>query len=90
MAIQFHKDIPKAEAPKPRVIEPSQMPAAPPKELSPTKLKRRPNGSPKKLLSLRVDPEVIEVFKAAGEGWQGRMNDALREKAGLNTNDQSK
>ncbi|TKT42803.1 BrnA antitoxin family protein [Rhizobiaceae bacterium LC148] len=44
---------------------------------------RSPNGRPRKLLSLRIDQEVIDHFKATGEGWQARMNDALRKAAGL-------
>jgi uncharacterized protein (DUF4415 family) len=44
---------------------------------------RRPNGDAKKLISIRVDPEVIAWFQDAGEGWQTRMNEALRKAAGL-------
>jgi uncharacterized protein (DUF4415 family) len=44
---------------------------------------RRPNGDAKKLISIRVDPEVIAWFKAPGDGWQSRMNEALRKAAGL-------
>ncbi|MCQ0970676.1 BrnA antitoxin family protein [Paracoccus sp. TK19116] len=32
---------------------------------------------------MRLDPEVIDRFKADGPGWQSRMNDALRKAAGL-------
>ena len=32
---------------------------------------------------LRLDPDVVERFKADGEGWQTRMNEALRKAAGL-------
>lgn len=38
---------------------------------------------PKKLVSLRIDQDVIDCFKAGGDGWQSRMNDALRKAAGL-------
>jgi uncharacterized protein (DUF4415 family) len=45
---------------------------------------RGPQKAPtKKLISLRVDPDVLAKFKATGTGWQGRMNDALRKAAGL-------
>jgi len=44
---------------------------------------RKPDPNAKKLLTLRLDPDVIEHFKAAGEGWQTRMNEALRKAAGL-------
>jgi len=33
--------------------------------------------------TLRLDPEVLEVFKSTGPGWQGRMNLALRKAAGI-------
>lgn len=38
---------------------------------------------PKVAVSLRLDPEVIEAFKAEGPGWQSRMNQALRKAAGV-------
>ncbi|MCY1232925.1 BrnA antitoxin of type II toxin-antitoxin system [compost metagenome] len=44
---------------------------------------RKPDPNAKKLLTLRIDPDVIDHFKATGEGWQTRMNEALRKAAGL-------
>ncbi|MGO8242958.1 BrnA antitoxin family protein [Rhizobium johnstonii] len=44
---------------------------------------RKADPNSKKLLTLRLDPQVIEYFRATGEGWQTRMNDALRKAAGL-------
>ena len=44
---------------------------------------RKPDPNAKKLLTLRLDPDVIEHFKATGEGWQTRMNEALRKAAGI-------
>lgn len=38
---------------------------------------------PKKPISIRFDQDVIDHFKSSGEGWQSRMNDALRKVAGL-------
>lgn len=38
---------------------------------------------PKLAVSIRLDQEVVERFKAAGPGWQSRMNDALRHVVGL-------
>src|SRR6266404_9289154 len=35
--------------------------------------------SPKKLISLRLDQDVIERFRAGGPGWQSRINAALRK-----------
>ncbi|QLF69774.1 BrnA antitoxin family protein [Peteryoungia desertarenae] len=39
--------------------------------------------SPKKAISIRLDQEVIDRFKATGDGWQSRMNEALRKAVGL-------
>ena len=39
--------------------------------------------NPKVAVSLRLDQEIVARFKATGPGWQTRMNDALREAAGL-------
>jgi uncharacterized protein (DUF4415 family) len=39
--------------------------------------------NPKVAVSLRLDREVVEQFKATGSGWQTRMNSALRQAAGL-------
>jgi len=30
-------------------------------------------------IKLRLDPDIIEAFKASGRGWQTRMNEALRD-----------
>lgn len=42
----------------------------------------RPVGSvkadAKKSITLRLDPDVVERWRASGPGWQRRMNDALR------------
>lgn len=39
--------------------------------------------APKQAVSLRLDPDLIDWFKRGGEGWQTRINDALRQVAGL-------
>jgi uncharacterized protein (DUF4415 family) len=36
-------------------------------------------GAPKRLVSLRLDQDVIDAFRAGGPGWQSRMNSALRK-----------
>ena len=33
----------------------------------------------KKQITLRIDEDVLEWFKAQGKGYHGRMNDALRD-----------
>jgi uncharacterized protein (DUF4415 family) len=45
---------------------------------------RGPQKTPtKKLISLRLDGDVIEHFRKRGPGWQGRINDTLRKAARL-------
>lgn len=34
--------------------------------------------APKKLISLRLDPDIIEFFRSQGKGYQTRMNAVLR------------
>jgi uncharacterized protein (DUF4415 family) len=47
-----------------------------------TKSRGRPKSeNPKMPLKLRIDPDVVNAYKAEGEGWQTRMNDALRDYA---------
>lgn len=33
--------------------------------------------------TIRLDPDVVDAFKADGPGWQSRINAALRKAAGL-------
>jgi uncharacterized protein (DUF4415 family) len=40
-------------------------------------------ANPRQQISLRLDGDVIEKFKATGKGWQSRVNEALRKAAGL-------
>src|SRR5437762_12758562 len=40
---------------------------------------RPPLAAPKKLVSLRLDRDVIDRFRAGGSGWQSRINAALRQ-----------
>lgn len=39
----------------------------------------RPAGSSKRAISIRLDVDVIEKFKATGPGWQSRINEALKK-----------
>ncbi len=42
--------------------------------------KRGPQKAPtKKLVSLRLSPDVIDHFKSTGRGWQTRIDSTLRE-----------
>jgi uncharacterized protein (DUF4415 family) len=41
---------------------------------------RGPQKTPtKKQVTLRLDKDVVERFRATGAGWQSRINDALRK-----------
>jgi uncharacterized protein (DUF4415 family) len=45
---------------------------------------RKSRGRPmvetrKQQVSLRLDPDVIAKFKATGKGWQGRINEILKQ-----------
>lgn len=40
-------------------------------------------GEKKEAVMLRLDPDVLAHFRSGGEGWQTRINAALRETAGL-------
>jgi uncharacterized protein (DUF4415 family) len=35
--------------------------------------------TPKLPVTIRLDSDVVDHFKASGSGWQTRMNDALRD-----------
>jgi len=39
-------------------------------------------ASKKSLVSLRLDNDVLDKFKAGGPGWQTRINEALRKAVG--------
>lgn len=48
------------------------------------KLAGRPKSdAPKQAISIRLDAEVIARFRATGDGWQSRINEALRKAVGL-------
>jgi len=50
------------------------------KKMKPLGQRGRPRmNSPKELVSIRYDAQVIASFRAMGEGWQTKMNDALAE-----------
>jgi uncharacterized protein (DUF4415 family) len=48
------------------------------------KRRGRPKAaSTKELVTLRLDPDVLRFFRGNGDGWQTRINDALRKAARL-------
>ena len=46
-------------------------------------LGRPVSENPKKQVTLRLDPDVIEKFRATGKGWQSRINAELRKALGI-------
>lgn len=50
-----------------------------PKSLQ-AKLRGRPKASvTKERITIRLSPDVVQTFRASGEGWQTRMDAALKE-----------
>jgi uncharacterized protein (DUF4415 family) len=48
--------------------------------VTPARGRGRPAGSGAKVATnIRLDRDLVEAFKGTGDGWQTRMNDALRE-----------
>lgn len=44
---------------------------------------RPPSDNPKQQVTLRLDPDVLEKFRAGGKGWQSRINAELRKALGI-------
>jgi len=44
---------------------------------------RPKSANPKQHVNLRLDPDVLEHFRAGGPGWQSRINATLRKAAKL-------
>ena len=44
---------------------------------------RPKSASPKQQVTLRLDRDVLDSFRAGGAGWQSRINEALRQAAGI-------
>jgi len=44
---------------------------------------RPPAENPKRQVTLRLDPDVLEKFRATGKGWQSRINAELRKALGI-------
>jgi uncharacterized protein (DUF4415 family) len=54
-------------------------PAEPGPEKGPEKAKPAAVPQARKVaISIRLDADIVERFKATGPGWQTRMNDALK------------
>jgi uncharacterized protein (DUF4415 family) len=47
-------------------------------QLKPRRMGRPPKDNPKEQVSVRYDADIVAAFRSTGDGWQTRMNDALR------------
>ena len=50
---------------------------------TPVKRGRPPAAAPKRAVSIRLDADVLEHYRATGTGWQSRVNIVLRNAAKL-------
>ena len=63
-------------------------------ELTEEEFKRlRPLGRPraevtKERITIRLSPEVVEMFRATGKGWQSRMDQVLKEYVASHTSEE--
>lgn len=48
-------------------------------EMLRTKRGRPASANPKAHVNLRLDAEVVDAFRASGDGWQTRINAALKD-----------
>lgn len=49
-----------------------------PEVMAVRRMGRPPKEHPKEQVSVRYDADILAAFRATGEGWQTRMNNALR------------
>ena len=48
-----------------------------------TRVGRPTSEFPKRQVTLRLDPDVLDSFRATGKGWQSRINAELRKALGI-------
>jgi uncharacterized protein (DUF4415 family) len=66
-----------ARAVGPEALSPAELAAFP---RTAARLRGRPKlAAPKKAVSIRLDPDILDYFRGTGAGWQRRMNDVLRK-----------
>lgn len=82
---KFGSDFKKIDAHRTTRREYEELPEPTPTMLAKGVFKRngKPVGRPPKpdkkvSIHLRIDPDIRDAFKATGQGWQSRMNEALR------------
>jgi uncharacterized protein (DUF4415 family) len=50
-----------------------------PLKVLPASLQAKLRDRPKERITIRLSPEVVERFRASGDGWQTRMDTALKD-----------
>jgi uncharacterized protein (DUF4415 family) len=53
------------------------------RDVEPLRRGRPKAASTKQQVTLRLDRDVLDRFRETGEGWQSRINEALRKAAGV-------
>ena len=62
-----------------RDVLPGMLGDAAAKELLKPKRGRPPSTAPKQHVNIRLDADIVQSFRRTGDGWQTRLNNALRE-----------
>jgi len=48
-------------------------------QLRPAKMGRPPLENPKERITIRLSPDVVKAFRSTGNGWQTRIDAALKD-----------
>ena len=62
-----------------RGVLPDLMGDAADQELLKPRRGRPPSMAPKQHVNIRLDADIVQSFRCTGDGWQTRLNNALRE-----------
>ncbi len=68
-----------AKARPAKEVLPGLLGDAPAKELLKPRRGRPPSAAPKEHVNIRLDADIVASFRRTGDGWQTRLNNALRE-----------
>lgn len=68
-----------AKARPAKAVLPGLLGDAAAKEMLKPKRGRPPSAAPKEHVNIRLDADIVQSFRRSGNGWQTRLNKALRE-----------
>jgi len=68
-----------AKARPARDVLPGLLGDAAAQEMLKPKRGRSPSMAPKEHVNIRLDADIVQLFRRTGDGWQTRLNNALRE-----------